>query len=253
MARSLTSVWRSLVVPIPHSDGLAQNTADMLDAKGGAMSKEALPRTSPSASWPPSSRDQASSDLADGDDDSLGKLSCGSTQVVIWDRSARAVLDEYKRLTGLRSGRSVGAINDCGFFGRPEFDMGKVRLMRRLTLLVASALLLGILISPEAAMASTTQQGKLTASDAAAFDNFAGAVAVSGNTAIVGAAGNDDAGSGSGAAYVFVRSGNSWSEQAKLTASDAAPGDNFGFSVAVSGDTVVVGAALADVGGASSA
>ncbi len=45
-----------------------------------------------------------------------------------------------------------------------------------------------------------------------------------------------------GAAYVFVRSGSTWTQQAKLTASDAAAGDQFGYSVSVSGDTAVVGA-----------
>ncbi len=89
-----------------------------------------------------------------------------------------------------------------------------------------------------------SQQAKLTASDAAADDLFGFSVGVSGDTAVVGAYLDDDAGSQSGSAYVFVRSGTSWSEQAKLTASDAAPVDQFGLSVAVSGDTAVVGARL---------
>ena len=45
-----------------------------------------------------------------------------------------------------------------------------------------------------------------------------------------------------GSAYVFVRSGTSWSQQAELTASDGAAFDNFGYSVALSGDTALVGA-----------
>ena len=87
-----------------------------------------------------------------------------------------------------------------------------------------------------------SQQQKLTASDAAPNDDFGLAVAVSGDTAVVGAIGDDDAGRVSGAAYVFVRSGTRWSQQQKLTASDAASNDLFGISVAVSGDTAVVGA-----------
>ena len=90
---------------------------------------------------------------------------------------------------------------------------------------------------------SWTQQAKLTASDAAAGDQFGFAVSISGDTAVVGAFGNDDAGSNSGSAYVFVRSGTSWTQQAKLTASDAAAGDGFGVPVSISGDTAVVGAA----------
>ena len=73
--------------------------------------------------------------------------------------------------------------------------------------------------------------GKLTAADAAAGDQFGLSVSVSGDTAVVGAFGDDDAGSTSGSAYVFVRSGGAWSQQAKLTAAGAAAGDQFGRSV----------------------
>jgi FG-GAP repeat len=97
-----------------------------------------------------------------------------------------------------------------------------------------------------------SQQQKLTASDAAAEDLFGASVAVSGDTVVVGAFGNDDAGTDSGSAYVFVRSGSSWSQQQKLTASDGAVGDSFGVSVAVDGDTVVVGAKGDDDAGGSS-
>jgi hypothetical protein len=88
-----------------------------------------------------------------------------------------------------------------------------------------------------------SQQAKLTASDAAVFDLFGRTLAVSGDMVVIGAPSDDtDAGREAGSAYVFVRSGTSWSQQAKLTASDAAPNDTFGLSVAVSGDTAVVGA-----------
>ncbi len=87
-----------------------------------------------------------------------------------------------------------------------------------------------------------TQQQKLTAGDAAALDFFGSAVAVSGDTAVVGALRDDDAGADTGSAYVFVRSGTTWTQQQKLIASDAAAGDNLGWAVAISGDTFVVGA-----------
>ena len=58
--------------------------------------------------------------------------------------------------------------------------------------------------------------------------------------------GDGAAGIGQGSAYVFVRSGGVWSQQQKLEASDAAAGDFFGFSVAISGETVVVGASQDD-------
>jgi len=97
-----------------------------------------------------------------------------------------------------------------------------------------------------------TQQAKLTASDAAAGDGFGWSVSVWGDTAVVGALGDDDGGSLSGSAYVFTRSGGVWTQQAKLTASDAAVEDQFGRSVSVSGDTAVVGSSFDDDGGESS-
>ncbi|WP_179336660.1 LamG-like jellyroll fold domain-containing protein [Winogradskyella ludwigii] len=99
---------------------------------------------------------------------------------------------------------------------------------------------------------SWTEQVKLTASDAAAIDIFGNSVSIAGDYAIVGAFGNDDAGNSSGSAYIFVRSGNSWAEEEKLTASDAAAGDQFGYSVAIQGDYVIVGANGNDDNGNSS-
>ncbi|MGQ0620177.1 MAG: Calx-beta domain-containing protein [Panacagrimonas sp.] len=91
-----------------------------------------------------------------------------------------------------------------------------------------------------------TQQAKLSASDGAANDNFGTAVAVSGDTVIVGAFQDDNPSSDQGSAYVFVRSGSAWTQQAKLSANDGAGGDFFGFAVAVSSDTAVIGAFFDD-------
>ena len=90
--------------------------------------------------------------------------------------------------------------------------------------------------------AGWNEEAKLTASDAAEGDRFGYTVAVSGNTIVTGAYRDDDNGTSSGAAYVFVRTRAGWTEEAKLTTSDAAEGDLFGVSVAISGDTVVTGA-----------
>jgi len=84
----------------------------------------------------------------------------------------------------------------------------------------------------------------LTASDGAAYDQFGNSVSMSsdGNTALIGAFGKS---SSQGAAYVFVRSGSTWSQQGeKLTASDGAAYDNFGISVSLSsdGNTALIGA-----------
>jgi hypothetical protein len=94
--------------------------------------------------------------------------------------------------------------------------------------------------------AISTQQAKLLASDGATFDLSGLSVAVSGNTALVGSSRNDDKGTDAGAVYVFVRSGTSWIQQAKLTADDAAANDSFGITVALSGDTALIGAKFDD-------
>ena len=86
---------------------------------------------------------------------------------------------------------------------------------------------------------SWTQQAELTAKDAATGDNFGRSVALSGTTALIGAPGKN---SSKGASYVFVHTGASWSQQAELTANDAATGDRFGRSVALSGTTALIGA-----------
>ena len=92
---------------------------------------------------------------------------------------------------------------------------------------------------------------KLTASDGAGSDWFGASVAVDGDTVVVGAYLDDDDGSSSGSAYVFRWNGTGWAEH-KLTASDGAQNDWFGASVAVDGDTVVVGAWGDDDDGSSS-
>ena len=93
------------------------------------------------------------------------------------------------------------------------------------------------------------QQAQLSAANGAAGDFFGVSVALAGAAALVGApdktvGGNTD----QGAAYVFTRSGITWSQQAQLTAANGAAGDNFGFSVAISGDTALVGAPNKTVG-----
>jgi YHS domain-containing protein len=86
-----------------------------------------------------------------------------------------------------------------------------------------------------------TQQQELTAADGASGDEFGNTVAVSGDTAVIGAPYKN---SYQGAAYVFRCSGTpcTWTQQQELTAADGARGDVFGYSVAVSGETAIIGA-----------
>jgi hypothetical protein len=109
-----------------------------------------------------------------------------------------------------------------------------------------------VFVKPGGGWVSATETAKLTASDGAGNDRFGQSVAASGDTAVVGAYFDDHAANANqGSAYVFVKPGGGWvsaTETAKLTASDGAADDRLGQSVAVSGDTVVVGAYFDDVG-----
>jgi hypothetical protein len=96
--------------------------------------------------------------------------------------------------------------------------------------------------------ASWSQPLKLTASDGGAYDEFGHSVAVSDITIIVGAPGNGGFTTYEGSVYVFMRRSSSWGLTQKLTASDGEANDRFGVSVAVSNDTLVVGASLDDNG-----
>ena len=95
-----------------------------------------------------------------------------------------------------------------------------------------------------------SQSGKLTG---ATSTKFGFSVAVAGDTAVVGMPGDDDTQNNSGAVLVFTRDSNGdWSQAAKLKASDAGVDDNFGTSVALDGNTMVVGAFWDDDNGSQS-
>lgn len=83
-----------------------------------------------------------------------------------------------------------------------------------------------------------TEVDELNANDASNFGLFGGAVSLWGNTAMIGARGDD---ANTGAVYVFEWSGTAWLQVDKLTASDAAAGDQFGQSVSLDGDRLLVG------------
>jgi hypothetical protein len=110
-----------------------------------------------------------------------------------------------------------------------------------------------VFVKPPAGWATTSSfNAKLSASDGAGPDHLGFSVAISGDTVVAGA---DNATVGAnasqGAAYVFVRPVGGWAtmtETAKLTTSDGTPLAYFGFSVTVSGDTIVVGAEGANIG-----
>lgn len=91
------------------------------------------------------------------------------------------------------------------------------------------------------------EEAKLVAPDAIALDEFGFSVALAGDSAEIGVRGDDDGHDDSGSTYVYLRSGTSWIQQAKLTASDAARGDRFGQGTAIFGDLLAIGAPHTDV------
>jgi len=92
-----------------------------------------------------------------------------------------------------------------------------------------------------------TQQTKLLAPNGTAEEAFGSSVAINGNTTLIGAQTDSENGPASGSAHIFVRdTGGAWTQQSKLLALDGAAFDFFGFYVALSGDTAVVGAPLGD-------
>ena len=176
---------------------------------------------------------------AEGDDD--GGINIGSAY--IFERDGSGNWTETPKLTasdaaaGEGFGRSVSISEDrvlVGAYGKENFT-GSAYIFER------------------DGSGNWTETAILTASDADAFDTFGISVSISGDCAIVGADRNDDAGSGSGSAYIFERDGSgNWTETSNLTASDAATGDYFGHSVSISGDRALVGASYDDDGGINS-
>jgi hypothetical protein len=116
------------------------------------------------------------------------------------------------------------------------------KVMKKLSILFMVIFIFGL--STVGNVSAEIDVTKLLAEDGAAGDAFGYSVAVYGDTAVIGAYGDDDKGLNSGSAYVFVRSENTWEQQFKLTApaDDGYAYDVFGQSVAVDGDTAVIGA-----------
>jgi hypothetical protein len=98
-----------------------------------------------------------------------------------------------------------------------------------------------VFVKPASGWKNATQTAKLTASDSGAYDTFGYSVSLDGDSLVAGAPSNQQ----NGAAYIFVEPSGGWkdaTQTAKFTASDGANGDDLGYSVSISGDTVVAGA-----------
>ena len=128
---------------------------------------------------------------------------------------------------------------------------GMTKPTARAVVAAGAASVVTVLVAGTLLGAVVAWETKLTAGDGAPRDRFgsggvSSSLAPSGRTAVIAAHLDDDAGDGSGSAYVFHDDGTGWAEQAKLTASDGVPKDFFGFAVSISGDTVVVGSFFSD-------
>jgi uncharacterized repeat protein (TIGR01451 family) len=169
-----------------------------------------------------------------------GLLNAGAAYVFVRDEmgmwSEQAKLTASDKAAGDLFGLSVGISGDTVVAGAPNANPDMVADAGAAYVFVRDA------------VGNWTEQAKLTAFDKAVGDVFGGSVGISGDTVVVGAPGADpDMLNAAGSAYVFVRDEmGMWTTQAKLTASDKAASDLFGDSVGISGDTVVVGAPLAD-------
>ena len=138
----------------------------------------------------------------------------------------------------------------------PLYTLNKkvTEMFQRLALMTLLGLSISTLVFAGMPGTLPQQVAKLTADDAVEDDRFGFSVAVSGTTVLVGAHLDDDDGDRSGSAYIFDRdagSSGSWAQVTKLTADDAATNDQFGYSVAISGTTALVGAYLEDGGSIS--
>ncbi len=175
-------------------------------------------------------------------DDHAGGIDAGSAYVFVqsggvWTQDGKLVATDGA--AGDLFGFSVAIHNEVMMLGAPNNDhAGGAE---------AGAL---YLFGRDLGGSGWIQRSKQTASDAAAGDGFGSTVAIYNETAVVGAPGDDDGGGGAGAAYVFTMNGGLWTQHTKLTASDAASNDLFGYSVSIHGSLAVVGAIFDDhVGG----
>lgn len=139
-----------------------------------------------------------------------------------------AILSASDAADGDRFGQSVGVDGDWALVGAyADDDLG-----------LAS----GSVYVFEWTGGSWTESDKLHASDGTNGDYFGWSLAVDGDRAVIGAYGNDDGANGSGSAYIFRRDGGNWVEEATLLPPDPTTTKGFGFSVAINGDAVIIGA-----------
>ncbi len=160
----------------------------------------------------------------------------GSTYVFRFDADSSRWIEEQNLIPpdgpGDQFGVSVSISGDAILIGAP-FDVGGSAYVFR--------------FDPAGQRGSQwVQEQKLLASDPGGTDQFGRAVALDGDTAVIGAFNSDAGGLNSGAAYLFRFDGKNWVEQQQLLPEPNPWGNNFGWSVSLDGDTAVIGAHFED-------
>ena len=191
----------------------------------------------------------------DGDQSSNSRTDSGAAYVFVRSGTSwtqQAYLKASNAGSGDQFGRFIAASGETIVVGAPSEDSNATGIDGNQSNNSASAAGASYVFVRSGSL--WTQQAYLKASNTDAGDFFGDGVAVSGETVIVGAAREDSSATGidgdqfnnssltSGAAYVFVRTGSSWTQQAYLKASNTDAGDQFGDTVTISGDTVAIGA-----------
>lgn len=147
-----------------------------------------------------------------------------------WHQQAKLVADPA--FAGDTLGGNVALKNDVAMLGvMRRDDKGKDS---------------GAVVSFERELNAWKQKHIFTAPDAKAGDAFGQSIALTENFLVIGAPRSDALGNDAGAAYIYKRENDSWLYQTKITASDGAAGDLYGISVAIDGNTILVGADLHD-------
>ncbi|MCP4105943.1 MAG: hypothetical protein GY749_10465 [Desulfobacteraceae bacterium] len=172
--------------------------------------------------------------------DDIGTMNAGSAYIYrrngeSWSQQNKLYLGNRRR--GDDFGYSVSISGDCAIIGVPGdsrngFYSGSAYIFR---------------FGPF----WTRQEAKLTASDFADSDRFGNYVSLSGNYAIAASPYDGDNGSESGSAYIFKRDETSWSQVEKITASDGAEYDRFGYSVSIADGYAIAGAIWGDESGSA--
>jgi hypothetical protein len=174
----------------------------------------------------------------------------GHGAAYVFERDAGGAWTLQAELTGKYAsndsfGDSVAISGDTALVGAPLTDAPAVDSGAAYVFVRSSS---GVWIE-QAMLVAQSGSGGSVVSDGAVGDHFGGAVALAGNTALVSAAFKDTPATDAGAAYVYLRTGTTWSLQARLAAATPGAGDEFGAAVALDGDTALVGASHRDDAG----